>query len=181
MLVTIGMDTKEILANTIIIFWMHSFINGHKKGEYIFGNRVSIAYVTVFINPTIPGEPIILTAGAPPATRGSKGDSVFLPLIRRKVRHNVHKCATIHIVYHIANPRYNSHTIITQITYCTDFMLLLQIPKIVRCNVADMCNEKTHHSISIKYELNFATSWWIGKQEIMTRYLYTSMCDNCVR
>ena len=77
------------------------------------------------------------------AAAASRGDSVVLPLIRRKVPRDVHKCATIHIVYRIANPIcHNSHTIITQITYCTDCMLLLQIPKIVRCNVADIRNEK---------------------------------------
>ena len=48
------------------------------------------------------------------------------------------------IVYRIANPIYhNPRTIITQITYCTDCMLLTQIPNIVRCNVVDICNEKT--------------------------------------
>ena len=40
MLVKFGMDTEQILANTTTIFWMHSFISGHKKVEYIFRNRV---------------------------------------------------------------------------------------------------------------------------------------------
>ena len=31
MLVKFGMDTEQILANTTTIFWMHSFISGHKK------------------------------------------------------------------------------------------------------------------------------------------------------
>ena len=48
------------------------------------------------------------------------------------------------IVYRIANPIYhNPRTIITQITYRTDCILLPQIPKIARCNVIDICNEKT--------------------------------------
>ena len=180
MLVKFGMDTEETLANTTIIFWMHSFISGHKNWIYI----------------PKPGFPrICYSVHKPDNTRRANhidswstasdarqpGRQCLFTVNTQKVRRDVHKCATIHIVYHISNPRYhNSHTIITQITYCTDFILLLQIPKIVRCNVADMCNEKTHHSISIKYELNFATSWWIGKQEIMTQYLYTSMCENCV-
>ena len=46
MLVKFGMDTEQILANTTTIFWMHSFISGHKKVEYLFRNRVSIAHVT---------------------------------------------------------------------------------------------------------------------------------------
>ena len=55
------------------------------------------------------------------------------------------------IVYRIANPIYhNPRTIITQITYCTDCMLLPQIPKIVRCNVVDLCNEKT---VIIQFQL----------------------------
>ena len=49
MLVKFVMDTEQILVNTTNIFFMHSFISGHKKVEYIFRNRVSIAHVTVFI------------------------------------------------------------------------------------------------------------------------------------
>ena len=49
MLVKFGMDTEQIVTNATNIFWMHSFITGHKKVEYIFRNHVSIAQVTVFI------------------------------------------------------------------------------------------------------------------------------------
>ena len=151
MLVKFGMDTEQIVANATNIFWMHSFISGHKNGIYIQKPCFHRTRYSVH-NPPISGEPIILqypydwqlehrqrrTAVA------SRGDSVVLPLIRRKVPRDVHRCATIHIVYRIANPIFhNPRTIITQITYCTDCMLLLQIPKIVRCNVADLCNEKT--------------------------------------
>ena len=45
MLVKFGMDTEQIVANATNIFWMHSFISGHKKVEYIFRNHVSIAHV----------------------------------------------------------------------------------------------------------------------------------------
>ena len=31
MLVKFGMDTEQIVANATNIFWMHSFISGHKK------------------------------------------------------------------------------------------------------------------------------------------------------
>ena len=82
-----------------------------------------------------------LTAGAPPATRGSrvKWRQCRFTVNTQKDARNVHKCATIHIVYRIANPIYNnSRTITTQITYCTDCMLLLRIATIVRCNVADI-------------------------------------------
>ena len=34
MLVKFGMDTEQIVANSTNIFWMHSFISGHKKVEY---------------------------------------------------------------------------------------------------------------------------------------------------
>ena len=54
MLVKIGMDAEQILANTTTIFWIHSFISGHKKIEYILRNRVSIAHVTVFITRQYP-------------------------------------------------------------------------------------------------------------------------------
>ena len=50
-LVKFAMDTKQILANATTIFWMHSFISGHKK---VFRNRVSIAHVTVFITRQYP-------------------------------------------------------------------------------------------------------------------------------
>ena len=149
MLVKFAMDTKQILANATTIFWMHSFISGHKKSIQKPGfhrTRYSFHY------PSISGEPNILLQPygwqlehrQRRVAAASRGDSVVLPLIHRKVSRDVHKCTTIHIVYRIVNPIYhNSRPIITQITYCTDSMLLLQIPKIVRCDVADMCNEKT--------------------------------------
>ena len=31
MIVKFGMDTEQILANTTIIFWMHSFISSHNE------------------------------------------------------------------------------------------------------------------------------------------------------
>ena len=31
MLVKFGMDTEQIVTNGTNIFWMHSFISGHKK------------------------------------------------------------------------------------------------------------------------------------------------------
>ena len=118
-----------------------------------------------------------LTAGAPPATRGSrvKGRQCRFTVTRRKVPRDVHKCPTIHIVYRIANPIYhNSRTIITQITYCTDCMLLLQIPKIVRCNVADIWTKRLS-------SFNFNKIWTEFCHQLMTHYLYTLMCENCVR
>ena len=54
MLVKFGMDTELIVANVTNIFWMHSFISGHKKVEYIFRNHVSIAHITVFITSQYP-------------------------------------------------------------------------------------------------------------------------------
>ena len=54
MLVKFGMDTEQIVANATNIFWMHSFISGHKKIEYIFRNHVSIAHVTVSITRQYP-------------------------------------------------------------------------------------------------------------------------------
>ena len=57
MLVKFGMDTEQIVTNATNIFWMHSFISGHKKVEYIiyiFRNHVSIAQVTVFITHQYP-------------------------------------------------------------------------------------------------------------------------------
>ena len=54
MFVKFGMDTEQILANATTIFLMHLFINGHKKVEYIFINRFSIAHVTVFITRQYP-------------------------------------------------------------------------------------------------------------------------------
>ena len=54
MLVKFGMDTEQIVTNATNIFWMHSFISGHKKVEYIFRNHVSIAQVTVFITRQYP-------------------------------------------------------------------------------------------------------------------------------
>ena len=53
MLVKFGMDTEQIVTNATNIFWMNSFISGHKKVEYIFRSHVSIAHVTVFITPDI--------------------------------------------------------------------------------------------------------------------------------
>ena len=108
-------------------------------------------------------------------------DVVVLPLIHRKVARDVHKCATIHIVYRISNPIYhNPRTIMTQITYCTDYVITSNTKYCqMQCSWY-MWWKDCHHSISIKYELNFATSWWIGKLEISTQYLYTSMCENCV-
>ena len=50
MLVKFGMDTEQIVTNATNIFWMHSFITGHKKVEYIFRNHVSIAQVTLPAN-----------------------------------------------------------------------------------------------------------------------------------
>ena len=52
MLVNFGMDTEQIVTNATNIFWMHSFISGHKKVEFIF--HVSIAHVTVFITRQYP-------------------------------------------------------------------------------------------------------------------------------
>ena len=52
--VKFGMDTEQIVANTTNIFWMHSFISGHKKVEYIFRNHVSIAHVRVCITRQYP-------------------------------------------------------------------------------------------------------------------------------
>ena len=77
MLVKFGMDTEQIVTNATNIFWMHSFISGHKKVEYIFRNHVTIAHVTLFIPANIRranhiAVAIWLTAGAPPATRGSR-------------------------------------------------------------------------------------------------------------
>ena len=54
MFVKFGMDTEQIVANATNIIWMHSFISGHKKVEYIFRNHVSIAHVTVFITRQYP-------------------------------------------------------------------------------------------------------------------------------
>ena len=54
MLVKFGMDTEQIVANATNIFWMHSFISGHKKVEYIFRNHVFIAHVTMFITRQYP-------------------------------------------------------------------------------------------------------------------------------
>ena len=153
LLVKFGMEAEQILANMTTIFWMHSFISGHKKVEYIFRNRVSIAHVTVFITRQYPESQSYCsslmidswsTVSDARQPRQGGGGSVVLPLIRRKAPRDAHKCSTIHIVYRIANPIYqNSRTIITQIKYCTDCMLLLQIPNVVRCNVVDTCNEKT--------------------------------------
>ena len=56
------------------------------------------------------------------------------------------------IVYRIANPIYhNPRTIITQITYCTDCMLLPQIPKILRCNVVDICTVESRYGPLTRY------------------------------
>ena len=52
--VKFGMNAEQIVANATNIFWMHSFISGHKKVEYIFRNHVSIAHRTVFITRQYP-------------------------------------------------------------------------------------------------------------------------------
>ena len=60
MLVKFGMDTEQIVTNSTHIFWMHSFISGHKKSLiYIqkpcfHRSRYGVHY------PPISGEPIIL-------------------------------------------------------------------------------------------------------------------------
>ena len=54
MLVKFGVDTEQIVTNATNIFWMHSFLSGNKKVEYIFRNHVSIAHVTVFITRQCP-------------------------------------------------------------------------------------------------------------------------------
>ena len=54
MLVKFGMDTEQKVANATNIFWIHSFISGHKKVEYIFRNYVSISHVTVSITRQYP-------------------------------------------------------------------------------------------------------------------------------
>ena len=56
MFVALSMDIEQILANTTIIFWMHSFISGYKKVEYIFRDRDSILHATVFITRQYPGS-----------------------------------------------------------------------------------------------------------------------------
>ena len=150
MLVKFGMDTEQIVANATNIFWMHSFISGHKKSniysETMFPSHTSQCSLPANIRRANHiAVALWLTAGAPPATRGSsvKGRQCRFTVNTQKLPRDLYKCATIHIVYRIANPIYhNPRTIITQITYCTDCMLLLQIPKIVRCNVTDICNEK---------------------------------------
>ena len=102
MLVKFGMDTEQIVTNATNIFWMHSFISGHKKVEYIFRNHVSIAQVTVFITRQYPESQSYCSSlmidswsTASDAAVASRGDSVVLPLIRRKVPRDVHKCATL--------------------------------------------------------------------------------------
>ena len=125
MLLKFSMDTEQIVANATNIFWMYSFISGHKKKLNIYSETMFPSHT---LQCSLPvnirrdnhiAVALWLTARAPPAT--SRGDSVVLPLIRRKVPRDVHKCTTIHIVYRIANPIYhNTRTIITQITYCTD-------------------------------------------------------------
>ena len=102
MLVKFGMDTEQIVTNATNIFWMHLFISGHKKVEYIFRNHVSIAQVTVFITRQYPESQSYCSSlmidswsTASDAAVASRGDSVVLPLIRRKVPRDVHKCATL--------------------------------------------------------------------------------------
>ena len=60
MLVKFVMDTEQIVANATNIFWMHSFISGHKKVEYIFRNHVYHCTRYSVHYPPISGEPIIL-------------------------------------------------------------------------------------------------------------------------
>ena len=98
MLVKFGMDTEQIVTNATNIFWMHSFISGHKKVEYIFINHVSIAHVTVFITRQYPESQSYcssLMIDSWSTASDARQVSVVLPLIRRKVPHDVHKCATL--------------------------------------------------------------------------------------
>ena len=76
MLVKFGMDIEQILANTTTIFWMHSFISGHKKVEYIFRNRVSIAHVTVFITRLYPESQSYSWSSASKAPQPHQGETV---------------------------------------------------------------------------------------------------------
>ena len=98
MLVKFGMDTEQIVTNATNIFCMHSFISGHKKVEYIFINHVSIAHVTVFITRQYPESQSYcssLMIDSWSTASDARQVSVVLPLIRRKVPHDVHKCATL--------------------------------------------------------------------------------------
>ena len=117
MLVKFGMDTEQIVANATNIFWMHSFISGHKKVEYIYIIYSETMFPSHTLQCSLPANirranhiaiALWLTARAPPAAVASRGDSVVLPLIRRKVPRDVHKCATVHIVYRIANPIFHN-------------------------------------------------------------------------
>ena len=120
MLVKFGMDTEQIVTNATNIFWMHSFISGDKKVEYIFRKpcfhptRYNVHY------PPISGEPIILQLPYDwqlehrqrRAAVASRGDSVVLPLICRKVPRDVHKCATLLCIVlptqYIITPHYHN-------------------------------------------------------------------------
>ena len=54
MLVKFGMDTEQIVANATNIFWMHSFISGHKKSWIYIQKPFYIAHVTVLITRQYP-------------------------------------------------------------------------------------------------------------------------------
>ena len=102
MLVKFGMDTEQIVTNATNIFWMHSFIKGHKK--------LNIYLETMFpshkLQCSLPANirranhiavALWLTAGAPPATRGSrvKGRPCRFTVNTQKGARDVHKCATL--------------------------------------------------------------------------------------
>ena len=121
MLVRFGMDTEQIVTNATNIFWMHSFISGHKQVEYIFRNHVSTAHVTVFITRQYPECQSYCSSltydwqlehRQRRAAVASRGDSVVLPLIRRKVPRDVHKCATLLCIVlptqYIITPHYHN-------------------------------------------------------------------------
>ena len=74
MFVKFGMNTEQIVANATNIFWMHSFISGHKKVEYIFRNHVSITHVTVFITRQYP-ESLMIDSWST-ASDGRQGETV---------------------------------------------------------------------------------------------------------
>ena len=77
MLVKFGMDTEQIVANATNMFWMHSFISGHKK----FNIYLETMFPSCTLQCSLPvnirianhiAVALWLTAGAPPATRGSR-------------------------------------------------------------------------------------------------------------
>ena len=74
MLVKFGMDTEQILANATTIFWMHSFISGHKSWIYIKKPGFHTWQCSLPANIRRANHIAValwLTSGAPPATRSS--------------------------------------------------------------------------------------------------------------